>query len=248
MTTLFRRNFVTLRRTTFPDGYSTSMKSRVGFSLLLLFLTLATASIALAQNTGTLEGRVTDARTGEPLTGATVALKDTQLGAFADADGFYSIQRIPPGNYTVLVTFVGYEPQERVNISIRTAGNRDKAISSFFPAIKRPSWRKGGGNRYVNRFQPFRPRTPLFPIRSLSPEEISLTLSGPGNRDIAKVVQGPFWAGGSAVPVTRFFGNDVIIRGGALSQHENVYYLDAIFRKFPVSKPFFHPGQRPADR
>ena len=75
MTTLFRRNFVTLRRTTFPDGYSTSMKSRVGFSLLLLFLTLATASIALAQNTGTLEGRVTDARTGEPLTGATVALK-----------------------------------------------------------------------------------------------------------------------------------------------------------------------------
>jgi len=214
MTTLFRRNFVTLRRTTFPDGYSTSMKSRVGFSLLLLFLTLATASIALAQNTGTLEGRVTDARTGEPLTGATVALKDTQLGAFADADGFYSIQRIPPGNYTVLVTFVGYEPQERVNISIRTAGNRDINFE-LLPSQTELE------EVVVTVREPFQrpPENPLS-YRSLSPEEISTYPAG--NSDIAKVVQSLPGVSGSVTG----FRNDVIIRGGA--PNENVYYLDAI--------------------
>ena len=58
--------------------------------------------------TGTLDGRVVDAETGEPLVGASVFLVDVQLGAVADADGGFAIEALPAGRYTARVTYVGY--------------------------------------------------------------------------------------------------------------------------------------------
>ncbi|MCH8496340.1 MAG: carboxypeptidase-like regulatory domain-containing protein, partial [Balneolales bacterium] len=183
-------------------------------TLFLLLQIFVSSQLSIAQNTGTLSGYVTDARTGEPLTGATVALADTQLGAFTDLDGYYTISRIPPGNYTVVVTYVGYEREERINISIRTAGNRDinfelREASTELDEV------------VVTVSEPFRnPDESPLSYRRLSPEEISTYPAG--NSDIAKVVQSLPGVSGSVTG----FRNDVIIRGGA--PNENIYFLDEI--------------------
>ncbi|MFT3700768.1 MAG: TonB-dependent receptor [Agriterribacter sp.] len=55
-----------------------------------------------------ITGKVTDAKTGEPLQGASVYFADAKVGAITDANGLYSIKNIPSGNYLVEVSSVGY--------------------------------------------------------------------------------------------------------------------------------------------
>ncbi|WP_188814395.1 SusC/RagA family TonB-linked outer membrane protein [Hymenobacter cavernae] len=56
---------------------------------------------------GTIRGRVVDAK-GAGLPGVTVVLEGTTLGASTDAEGAYTIQNVPPGSYTLITSFVGY--------------------------------------------------------------------------------------------------------------------------------------------
>lgn len=62
---------------------------------------------------GVLEGRVVAERTGEPLPGVSVSVKDTKLGAFTDAQGRYRISGVPAGRRTLVIQCVGYEAQGR---------------------------------------------------------------------------------------------------------------------------------------
>ncbi|MBD3377857.1 TonB-dependent receptor [candidate division KSB1 bacterium] len=55
-----------------------------------------------------IEGKVIDAATGEPLPGANIIIKGTSIGAATDLEGKYVIARVPPGKYTLNVTFIGY--------------------------------------------------------------------------------------------------------------------------------------------
>ena len=61
-----------------------------------------------AGQTGKLSGTVLDSETGEPVIGANVIVQGTYLGAAADFEGYYYINNIPPGTYTVVVSAVGY--------------------------------------------------------------------------------------------------------------------------------------------
>jgi len=92
------------------------MKLRT-WSLRLLTLLLF-PTLALAQNTGKLSGRVVDASTGEPLPGANVFLEGTTLGTSTDVNGEYTIFEIPPGTYTVVASFVGYVTVRQENVQI----------------------------------------------------------------------------------------------------------------------------------
>ena len=81
---------------------------------LILLALLALALGAQAQQ-GTVRGRVTDARTGENIEYATVALlnpKDSTLkgGTVTESNGAFSL-KVPYGRYLLRITFVGYEPQ-----------------------------------------------------------------------------------------------------------------------------------------
>ncbi len=73
------------------------------------FLIIFLSGLAYAGTTGKLSGRVTDAQTGDPVVGANVIIEGTYMGAAADVDGYYYINNIPPGDYTVIVSAVGYE-------------------------------------------------------------------------------------------------------------------------------------------
>jgi TonB-linked SusC/RagA family outer membrane protein len=57
---------------------------------------------------GTVVGRVTDARTGQPLGGTTVEVSSTVLRAVTDADGRYRLVNVPNGAQVILARRIGY--------------------------------------------------------------------------------------------------------------------------------------------
>ncbi len=63
----------------------------------------------LAQGMGSVEGRVLDGSSHDPLPGANVFLQGTAIGAATNLKGFYKIQRVPPGKYMLVVKFIGYK-------------------------------------------------------------------------------------------------------------------------------------------
>ncbi|MBN2862469.1 MAG: carboxypeptidase-like regulatory domain-containing protein, partial [Bacteroidales bacterium] len=71
--------------------------------ILLLFLPVLTS----AQQKYTLSGSVTDASSGEDLTGATVIAVGSNKGTATNSYGFYSIS-LPEGDITIRVSFIGY--------------------------------------------------------------------------------------------------------------------------------------------
>ena len=80
--------------------------SALTFSMLL-FVAPLSAQVA------SVSGTVTDADDGQPLAGATVALRalgSTALagGSATDIDGNYVVSNISPGSYSLTVSFVGY--------------------------------------------------------------------------------------------------------------------------------------------
>lgn len=74
------------------------------FTLVLLLFT----SMTFAQGTGTIKGFVYDEETGEPLIFTNVYLKDTQYGATSDVNGYFSLNKIPAGEYTLISSSLGY--------------------------------------------------------------------------------------------------------------------------------------------
>lgn len=78
---------------------------------IALFLVLGMTTIAHAQQYK-LRGTVSDQSTGETLIGATVVIKGTTTGATTDFNGRFEIltNELPP--YTLVISFIGYAPQE----------------------------------------------------------------------------------------------------------------------------------------
>jgi outer membrane receptor protein involved in Fe transport len=74
----------------------------------------------LAGTTGKISGKITDKNTGEALIGANVILINTSLGGSTDIDGNYFILNIPPGEYEVKASMVGYSSftYQKVRVSV----------------------------------------------------------------------------------------------------------------------------------
>lgn len=77
--------------------------------VLILFIFFIQISFVSAQNKRTLNGNVTDAKTGETLIGASVKLVGgSNAGAITNSYGFYSITT-QQGEYEIAVSFIGYK-------------------------------------------------------------------------------------------------------------------------------------------
>lgn len=101
------------------------------FSLIMfsLILSLTLSHSALAQQASTdessmavVEGIVTD-DAGVPLPGANVRVADTQRGASTEANGRYRLASLPPGEVTLVASFIGYE-SERQTVRLRAGAVR----------------------------------------------------------------------------------------------------------------------------
>ena len=82
--------------------------------VILLAFAVATVFSATAQNNGKITGKIIDARSGEPVEYATVALlkpKDSSLanGSVSTTNGTFAVE-VPAGTYLLKVSFMGYTP------------------------------------------------------------------------------------------------------------------------------------------
>lgn len=77
------------------------------YSLLLLFLCL-NAHSAFSQ-TGEVRGFIYEEETSEPAIYTSVYLKGTAYGAQTNLDGFFSISKVPPGEYQLFVSSIGFD-------------------------------------------------------------------------------------------------------------------------------------------
>ncbi len=88
---------------------------------LLMFMTLfVVTQNAEAAVTGKIAGVIIDVNTGEPLPGANVLIEGTDRGAACDADGYYYIIRLDPGDYTLQARMMGYEPLTKTGIRVES--------------------------------------------------------------------------------------------------------------------------------
>jgi len=83
-------------------------------SQFLLIVSLFIFHDVFAGQTGKITGKVIDADTKEPLVAVNVIVEGTSLGAATDMDGDFIILNIPPGNYTLFASMIGYK-QMRVS-------------------------------------------------------------------------------------------------------------------------------------
>ena len=85
---------------------------------------LCLAPYAQAQQTVTvITGRVTDAATGEPLAGATVAVKGSATSTQTNMDGAFQLNQVAT-NAILVVSFVGYDAEE-----VSVGGRSDVSIA-----------------------------------------------------------------------------------------------------------------------
>ncbi len=76
------------------------------FTIASLLLLITSAAIA---QTGRVMGKVIDQQSEEPLIGANVIIMGTSLGAATDVNGNFIISQVPPGNYSVKTSYIGYQ-------------------------------------------------------------------------------------------------------------------------------------------
>jgi hypothetical protein len=103
--------------------------------LQVLSVLLITSYTATAQ-TGEIQGRVTDEK-GEPVPFALiVVIRDqagkerTSKGTKADANGFYTLKGMNPGNYNLMATSVGKQPA--IEIGVRVEAGRPVTLDFTF--------------------------------------------------------------------------------------------------------------------
>ena len=80
----------------------------VGFAIALV---IASSPLAAQQTTGKVEGSVTD-QAGVAVANAQVFVVGTSFGAISNDKGYYFINNVPVGTYTVRAQFIGYAPAE----------------------------------------------------------------------------------------------------------------------------------------
>lgn len=186
-----------------------SFTQNIVFAVLLIFI----PTVIFAQVKTEIYGKISNEK-GDPMFGASVYLEGTQIGAQADFDGNYRIIGVSPGSYNLIASFLGYEPQTKFNIIVRSKGTPN------YNFVLKQSTQQLDEVFISNENKITRPRETPLSTQTLSAVEIA-TYPG-SNNDVVQVAQ----TLPGVSPSIGGFRNDLIIRGGA--PNETVYYLDGL--------------------
>jgi hypothetical protein len=133
--------------------------------LLLLAISLLSANCLFSQVTTSVVSGVIKSPSGEDLSGATVTATHEPTGTnytvSSDKNGRYTIYNMKPGGpYSFTVTFVGYEPEKRVDIHLNLGEtpnvdfvmqNKAATLSEVVIASRRVGTTKGGTETNIGR-------------------------------------------------------------------------------------------------
>ncbi len=71
----------------------------------------------------TISGTVIDMTTGEALTGVEVLVEGTDIKAYSDFDGNFSIPDLKPGEYNLIASFISYKKSLVENYTAETSNS-----------------------------------------------------------------------------------------------------------------------------
>ncbi len=64
---------------------------------------------SLQGQTGLIKGVVLDQESGEPVIYSNIQLEGSTIGTNSDLNGFYTLAKVPAGEYTMITTYIGYD-------------------------------------------------------------------------------------------------------------------------------------------
>ena len=106
---------------------------------LILVIQCVSITIAYSQNANVV-GRVTDNYTELALGGALVQVLDSEIKGYTDDQGNFVLANVPPGEKTIRISYLGYDPISksvsvpsdgiaRVDASFATSADRARSVS-----------------------------------------------------------------------------------------------------------------------
>lgn len=105
------------------------------FSIFLIFIFLLSrvnlTGMEPNSDNASISGFIRDSNNGEPLIGATVRIVGTKYGAITNKNGYFSILDIPPGNYEILITNIGYsELKTKIELKLKQSFRKNFELKS----------------------------------------------------------------------------------------------------------------------
>lgn len=190
-------------------------------NILLYFFIFST--VIVYGQTGSVRGFVYEKSNGEPVIFTNVYLKGTTYGGATDVNGFYNITKIKPGNYTLTITYVGYDT---LQIPVTVSANRivNKTLHVKESSIKLDEF-------VVSAERQDMQKSVKVSVTKVTPKQIAKLPSVGAEPDLAQFLQ--------VVPGVIFTGDQggqLYIRGG--SPIQNKVLLDGMI----IYNPFHSIG------
>lgn len=184
-----------------------------------VFLVALLGPVLVFSQKGDIRGNVYDKATGEPVEFASVFLEGTRYGTTTDKLGFYALASIPAGEYTLCVSFIGYDTV-KFKLSLRNGQivNKQFSLSESSVNLEEVS--------IVGKKEAARTEVRISSI-SISPKEIKSLPSTGGEADIAQYLQ--------IIPgviSTGDQGGQIYIRGGSPVQNKILLDGMTVFNPF----------------
>jgi len=199
------------------------MKNYIIIIIYLVLYSSISNQVLGQSNLATVRGSVYEKKTQQPVLYTNVQLEGTSYGAVTDDNGYFIISKIPAGNYTILITFIGFDTL-RKKISLR-----DGEIQNFKFNLIKGAYDIEGAT--ISAEKQTRQLDPTTSVTRITTKQLNQMPSIGGQADIAQYLQ--------VVPGVVFTGDQggqLYIRGGTPVQ--NMVLLDGMV----VYNPFHSIG------
>lgn len=111
------------------------MKLNTQFCFLCALLILTCLSPHLLAFSNSITGKVHDKNDHSPLPGVNVYLSGTTYGCATDRDGNFLIKDVPPGNYIIVASIIGYQ-SERHELTVKLASHISINFELYIKALE----------------------------------------------------------------------------------------------------------------
>ncbi|MBD3387060.1 TonB-dependent receptor [candidate division KSB1 bacterium] len=87
--------------------------------LILISLIFISSTLTWAEDSSSIQGRVTAQESGKALAGANIQIRNTYIGTSSDENGYFRLTNVPAGSVELSVSYIGYK-SKTVQLDIGT--------------------------------------------------------------------------------------------------------------------------------